>query len=78
MRENIQSHWKDNMIARIIWILLLWTAFLILVLQDWRNLKYIFKLFREFAKIVRKNSKYHEDDDFILIHKNYIKNRKKL
>jgi len=63
---------------RISWVLLLWTCYLLMVIADWKNLKYIFKLFREFIKMLDKNSQYSEDGDFILIHKNYLENKKKI
>jgi hypothetical protein len=59
--------------SKFTWILFLWTGFLILVIQDWRNLKYIFNLFRELCRIFSKNSGYYEDSDFILIHKDKLK-----
>jgi hypothetical protein len=63
---------------KLSWLLLLWTTFIILILQDWHNCKYMFRLFREFYKILKKNSHYAEDSDFILIHKNFLQYRKKL
>lgn len=59
---------------RLNWILLLWTSYLILLINNWKNLKYFPNLIKEFKKIIKKNSKYTEDDEFILIHKNQIKN----
>lgn len=58
---------------RLSWIILLYCSYSILVLNDIHNLKYIIGFFKEIKKIFEKNSKYIEDGDFILIHKNFIK-----
>lgn len=58
---------------RINYTLLLWTSFLILIIQDYRNLKYFLNLIRELKKIIKNQSGYSEDGDFILIHKSKIK-----
>lgn len=63
---------------RIKWGILLWSAFLILVITDLRNLKYLSNLIKELSKLCKKKSNYTEDGDFILIHKSKIKNRKRL
>lgn len=54
---------------RISWILLLWTCYLLLLINNWRNLKYFGSLCKEFKKLIKKNSKYTEDGDFILVPK---------
>lgn len=59
---------------RISWGLLLWTVFLILIMSDIKNLKYFFNLLKELHQLLKKNSKYIEDNDFVLIHKTQIKN----
>jgi hypothetical protein len=51
------------------WGILLWSTFLILVINDWKNVKYLPNLFKELSKLFKKNSKYTEDGDFILIPK---------
>jgi hypothetical protein len=53
--------------TRISWILLLWTAYLILLISDWKNLKYFPRLIEELKKTIHKNSKYTEDNDFVLM-----------
>jgi len=58
---------------RISWFLLLWTTFLILIISDWRNLKYFFNLIKELRKLFKKGSKYTEDGGFVLIHRSQIK-----
>ena len=58
---------------KISWILLLWTAYLILLLNDWKNLKYFPNLIRELCKMLKKYSSYTEDGDFVLIHKEQLK-----
>jgi len=42
--------------SRIIWGMLFVSAFLILVISDWRNLKYFTNLIRELHKLGKKNS----------------------
>jgi len=59
---------------RINWGILLWSTFLILINNDWRNLKYFPNLIKELSKLFKKRSKYIDDGDFILIKKS---NRKK-
>jgi hypothetical protein len=59
---------------QISWGVLLWAAFLILVITDWRNLKYLSNLIKELSKLIKNNSKYTEDNCFILINKNQLKN----
>jgi len=59
---------------QVSWGILLWAAFLILVTIDWKNLKYLPNLIKELSKLIKKNSKYTEDNCFILIHKNHLKN----
>lgn len=54
---------------RLSWLLLLWTSYLILLINDWKNLRYFGHLCKEFRKLIKNNSKYTEDSDFILIHK---------
>jgi len=52
---------------KISWIILLSASFLILIISDYRNLKYLFNLIKELHKIFKKGSEYNEDKDFILI-----------
>lgn len=54
---------------KINWGILLLSAFLILIMSDWKNLKYLSNLIKEFGKIFKKHSQYIEDGDYILIHK---------
>jgi hypothetical protein len=58
---------------KISWGILLLAAFLILIISNWKNLKYLPNLIRELKKLFRKNSIYKEDNDFVLIHKAKIK-----
>jgi len=55
------------------WGVLLWAAFIILVTSDVKNLKYLSNLIKELKKIFRKGSCYTEDSDFVLIHKQRMK-----
>ena len=57
---------------RIIWGILIWNTFIILCIQNWRNLKYLKETLCELKKLIKKNSIYTEDKDYILIHKNQI------
>jgi hypothetical protein len=59
---------------RINWGILLLAAFLMLITSDCKNLKYLPNLIKELHKLFKKNSIYKEDGDFVLIHKNQIKN----
>jgi hypothetical protein len=63
----------EEMKKRINYTLLLWTSFLILIIQDYRNLKYFLNLIRELKKIIKNQSGYKEDGDFVLIHKSRMK-----
>lgn len=58
---------------KINWILLLWTGYLILIIQDFKNLRYFGNLCKELKKIIKNQAGYKEDGDFILIHKTKIK-----
>jgi hypothetical protein len=58
---------------RLSWILLLWTTYLILLINNWKNFKYFPNLIKEFHRIIKKYSKYTEDGDFILIPRPKIK-----
>lgn len=59
---------------RFSWLLLLTVIFIILIVNDWKNLKHTLRLFKEFRRVMQKNSKYVEDSDFVLIHKAQGKN----
>lgn len=59
---------------RINWSILLWSTFFILVVLDYKNLKYLINLIRELYNLSKKRSKYIEDGDFVLVHKKHIKN----
>lgn len=59
---------------KINWGILLWAVFLILINNDWKNLKYLPNLIKELRRLARKHSHYTEDDGFVLIHKSQIKN----
>jgi hypothetical protein len=54
---------------RINWGILLWAGFLILLNMNIKNIKYLPNLLKELHRLWKKNSKYSEDGDFILIHK---------
>ena len=62
-----------KMKKRINWGIMLWAVFFILLNSDWRNIKYLPNLIRELTKLIKKRSVYQEDGDFVLIHKNKIK-----
>jgi hypothetical protein len=59
---------------KIDWVILLGAAFLILIISDYKNLKYLFNLIKELHKIFKKGSEYNEDKDFILIPRPIEKN----
>lgn len=59
---------------KISWLLLLLVAYLILVIVDWKNLKYLRNLFVELGKLFKKGSVYNEDKDFIMIPRPVEKN----
>lgn len=59
--------------TKVSWCVLLWAAFIILIIQDYRNLKYFPNLMRELKKIIKNQSGYKEDGDFVLIHKSKMK-----
>jgi len=61
---------------KLTWIVLIWNVFIILCIQNWFNIKYLWKTLKELNKILKKNSKYIEDGDYYLIKKR--KRRKKL
>jgi hypothetical protein len=61
---------------KISWGVLLLCIFLLLIISDWKNIKYFFNLIKELHKIFKKGSEYKEDDDFILILKPGIKMEK--
>lgn len=58
---------------RINWGIMLWACFLILLNSDCNNIKYLPNLIKELNKLWKKNSKYIEDGDFVLIHKSKTK-----
>jgi hypothetical protein len=59
---------------KINWAILLWAGFIILVISDWKNIKYLFNLIKELNKMFKKHSEYDEDSGFVLIHKSQLKN----
>jgi queuine/archaeosine tRNA-ribosyltransferase len=59
--------------TKISWYVLLWSTFIILITLDIKNLKYLFNLIKELRKIFKKGSYYTEDNDFVLIHKQKMK-----
>ena len=65
---------KLKMKNKIIWSTILFNAYLVLVILDWKNLKYFPNLLKELKRIFKKNSKHTEDNGFILIHKSRLKN----
>jgi len=64
---------RNKLKIRISWGILLLSAFIILVTCNWKNLKYSFNLLKELHRLIKKNSIYKVDDDFILIHKTQVK-----
>jgi len=65
---------KNNFKTRINWGILLLSAYLILIIINWKNSKYFFNLLKELTDLLKNNSKYVEDGDFILIHNPKKKN----
>lgn len=59
--------------TKINWIILLVAIFLILIVNNWKNLRYMSNLIKELRKIFKKGSNYAEDGDFILIPRPKIK-----
>jgi hypothetical protein len=59
---------------QISWLLLLLVAYLILLIIDWKNIKYLRNLFIELGKLFKNESIYNEDKDFILIPRPVEKN----
>jgi len=59
---------------RISWFLLLWTGYLLLIINNWKNIKYFGHLVKELQKLLKNNSKYIEDAGWILVRKEKIKN----
>jgi len=53
--------------TKINWIILLSASFLILIVNNWKNLKYFPNLVKELRKIFKGGLNYAEDGDFILI-----------
>jgi hypothetical protein len=58
---------------RLSWFLLLLVSYLILLISDWKNLKYLPNLVKELRKLFKKGSCYTGNSDFILIPKPQIK-----
>lgn len=58
-----------NMRKQISWGILLWAAFLIMVVYDWKKIKYLNNLIKELHKLTKKSSRYNEDSDFMLVPK---------
>lgn len=54
---------------KINWLILLCASYLILLLDNCKNLKYLPNLIKELGKLFEKGSKYTEDGDFMLIPK---------
>ena len=54
---------------KINWLILLCASYLILLLNDFKNLKYLPNLIGELGKLFHKGSRYTEDGDFVLIPK---------
>lgn len=54
---------------QISWGILLWAAFLIMLIYDWKKIKYLPNLVKELNKLARKGSIYTEDSDFMLVPK---------
>jgi len=59
---------------RLVWILLFSTSFLILLILNGFSLKYFLNLMKNYKEILKKESKYTEDGDYYLIHKNKRRN----
>jgi hypothetical protein len=58
---------------RFNWGILLWASFFILINIDWKNFKYLPNLLKELQKLFHKNSRYTEDNSYVLIHKTKLK-----
>lgn len=54
---------------RISWGILLWAAFLIILVYDLKKIKYLPNLIKELNMLTRKGSRYTEDSDFMLVPK---------
>ena len=59
---------------RISWFLFLLMGWIILIINGCRSKKVHLNFLRELKELCKKHSKYTEDKDFILIHKDKIKN----
>lgn len=58
---------------RLLWFLFLANAFLILTIDKGFKIRYFWNFIREFGEVLKRQSKYTEDKDFILVHKGEIK-----
>jgi hypothetical protein len=58
---------------KISWFLFLLIGWIILIINDCRSKKIHLNFLRELKELCKKHSKYTEDNDFVLIHKNQIK-----
>jgi hypothetical protein len=54
---------------RVSWGILLWSAFLIMLIYDYKKIVYLPNLIKELHKLTKKNSRYMEDSDFMLVPK---------
>ena len=54
---------------RLIWIILIWNIFIILIIINPGNIKLLSNVLKELRKIIKHNSNYIEDGDYLLIHK---------
>ena len=62
-----------NLSRRITWFLLLLVGWIILIINGMRSKKMHLNFLRELKELSRKYSKYTEDGDYTLIHKQDIK-----
>jgi len=61
---------------RVIWIFFLIFAFIILLCNDIKYILNFPKFISEFREILRKYSKYTDDGDYTLVHKDSLRRKK--
>lgn len=55
--------------SRFKWSLFIIMGFIILIADTPVNWKYFFNVMKELRELLRRNSKYSEDGDFVLVHR---------
>jgi len=66
-----------NLKQRLIWAILIWNIFIILIIENSSNLKYIWQVLHELKELLKKNSKYTEDKGWVYIHQSMLDNLKR-